>query len=188
MKNLIYTRRGDQGETGLAGGIRIGKDKLRIEVLGDIDELNASLGLLLSETVPEPVATQLRHTQSLLFEMGAELSMPTQAARIQTADTQALETAIDHMQAKLTPLTRFILPAGNRSMALCHLCRTICRRCERHLVALGQHTTGENNEQAEINPDSLCFLNRLSDFLFVAARFTGYQQQQGEHYWQSRTN
>ncbi len=176
----IHTATGDQGNTGLADGSRLPKNAPRIEVMGEIDELNSLLGLLLSQPLPETARGILTKTQHTLFELGGELAVPGRRA-LTEADSRELEQSLDQMNAELTPLREFLLPGGPPPAALCHLARATCRRAERRLVAL--------HHQESMNPASLSFINRLSDLLFVIARVVGRQTDQcdaGESLWQPR--
>lgn len=158
----IYTRTGDGGTTGLADGSRIAKHDPRIEAVGAIDEANSAIGLVLAEIGEDDALSELLHdVQHDLFEIGAELSMP-QYESVRKADILRLEAGLDKINAELPPLKEFVLPGGNRAAAACHLARTICRRAERRAWALAEH--------AAIHGDLVGYLNRLSDFLFVAAR------------------
>lgn len=157
----IYTRTGDQGTTGLGNQQRVPKDHPRVEAIGAIDELNALLGLLLAHPLPDPLHQALTPVQHQLFDLGGELSIPP-AHIIEAGQVQALERQLDSLNEKLPPLKEFILPGGTIAASLCHLARTTCRRAERRLVTLAK-------EEAT-NPESLKYLNRLSDLLFVMAR------------------
>jgi cob(I)alamin adenosyltransferase len=157
----ITTRTGDAGETGLGDGARVAKDSARIAALGDIDELNSALGVVLAEEVPAEVRAALEQVQHDLFDLGGELSIPGHAL-LTEGQVQALETSLEQWNAGLSPLKEFILPGGSRAAAAAHLARTVCRRAERSAVALGRNErVGEHVRQ---------YLNRLSDLLFVAAR------------------
>lgn len=171
----IYTRTGDDGSTGLAANSRVRKDDARIEAMGDVDELNSALGMLLTETLPDDARTLLIQIQHRLFDLGGELAMP-EYRTLAAAHTTALETAIDHWNVSLPPLKDFILPGGSRSGAQCHLARTICRRAERRLVHLHHHSP----QRAEV----MRYLNRLSDMLFVLARMLNRAAGQEVVYWQ----
>ena len=157
----IYTRTGDTGDTGLGDGSRIAKDSLRVDVMGDIDELNSCVGLLLAEAVPPAIAATLHDLQHALFDLGGEICIP---GRIVLNEQHAghLEQLMDGFNADLPPLKEFILPGGTRAAALAHLARTVCRRAERSLVALSRMET--------VNPASCVFLNRVSDLLFIISR------------------
>ncbi len=167
----IYTKSGDGGETGLGDGSRVPKDHPRVAACGSVDELNAVLGLVLAHCrAAASLAEQhdlLRDIQNDLFDVGADLSLPApeppgQALRLQPQQVTRLEQAIDRCLQRLEPLTSFVLPGGTPAAAWCHLARTVCRRAERAVVALGR-------TQA-VNPQLLIYLNRLSDLLFVLAR------------------
>lgn len=164
----IYTRTGDGGETGLFGGERVGKDHPRIAACGDVDELNAAIGVALSEEgLPAGMAALLRQVQNDLFVLGADLATPpgmggTREMRVRESMPAALEPRIDDLEAELEPLRQFVLPGGHPAAARLHLARAICRRAERAVAALAG--------REEINPELLVYLNRLSDLLFVMAR------------------
>jgi cob(I)alamin adenosyltransferase len=170
----IYTKTGDEGETSLFGGMRVPKDDLRVRAYGEVDELNAALGLAMAF---EPSDSALASIQTDLFTIGAELATPDPAklakalnrsgAAIGGSGVAALENMIDHHEAKLKPLKNFILPGGTPKAAALHLARTICRRAERTVVAL--------SHVEKINPTIVHYLNRLSDLLFVLARATNAQ-------------
>ena len=157
----IYTKTGDNGTTGLADGSRVLKDDIVCEAMGNIDELNSALGLLLSQSLPEQDKVFLTKIQHQLFEVGAEISSPDYC-KITAEDTRQIENNIDRLNANLPPLKEFILPNGHFTTTLCHLARSICRRAERSLVAFQQ--------DADTNLESLKLINRLSDYLFVLAR------------------
>lgn len=170
----IYTRTGDDGSTGLADGSRVPKDHRRIEVLGCLDELNSVVGLIIAQAEPDP-PPQLTQVQNRLFDLGAELATPG-AERIQAEDVGFLETALDGYNADLPPLKEFILPGGGSAATFCHLARALCRRTERRLVTL--------NREADINPQTLRYINRLSDLLFVLARVLATRDGGSEVLWQ----
>ncbi len=181
----IYTKTGDDGQTGLFGGPRIAKHAPRIEAYGTVDELNAVLGLVRCEldgaAIHEPLDELLERIQCELFDLGGELATPD-PARLGTRvlggkHIEALEAAIDRHEADLEPLKQFILPGGTRVAALLHLARTVCRRAERHVVALAK--------QEPIANDLIVYLNRLSDLLFVLARWTNQQAGQHDVPWKS---
>lgn len=174
----IITRTGDDGSTGLADGRRVPKNSLRIHAVGEVDELNSVLGLVLAEqALPETAASLLRRVQHGLFELGAELSLP--GARRMTGDmVEELEAAAEALNATLPPLEEFILPGGSRPAALCHLARAVCRRAERSVVALAQ--------EEPVEAASLRYLNRLSDLLFLLARSINRQLGEPELLWQPR--
>jgi cob(I)alamin adenosyltransferase len=157
----IYTRTGDTGDTGLGDGSRIAKDSLRVDVMGDVDELNSCVGLLLAETVPQPVASALHDLQHALFDLGGEICIPGRKV-MDERHAVHLEQLMDGFNADLPPLKEFILPGGTRAAALAHLARTVCRRAERSLVALSRTEA--------VNPASCVFLNRVSDLFFIISR------------------
>ncbi len=175
----IYTRTGDAGTTGLGDGSRTGKDSLRIAALGDVDETNSAIGLLLCEELPEDVRTLLTGIQHDLFDLGGELSIPG-ATLLAVGAPARLEAAIDRYNAPLAPLKEFILPGGSRSAALTHLARTVCRRAERAVVALAQTET--------VSEASRQYLNRLSDLLFVLGRHLNHAAGRGDVLWQKAKN
>ena len=164
----IYTKTGDAGETGLFGGPRVRKDDLRIAAYGTVDELNAFLGLARCEPLPAEIAATIERVQNELFAVGAELATPNPEKHgltlIQEPHIAALERDIDALEAKLPPLKEFILPGGNRAASLLHVARAVCRRAERHLVTL------VDASDAHVSLRLVKYLNRLSDYLFVAAR------------------
>jgi cob(I)alamin adenosyltransferase len=157
----ITTRTGDAGETGLGDGARVPQDSPRIAALGDVDELNSALGLVLAEDVPEPFRAALEQVQHDLFDLGGELSIPGHVL-LKAERVEALERQLEAWNAELAPLKEFILPGGSRAAAAAHLARTVCRRAERSVVALGQ--------REPVSDDVRRYLNRLSDLLFVAGR------------------
>jgi cob(I)alamin adenosyltransferase len=157
----IVTRTGDDGTTGLGDGTRAAKDSARVRALGDIDELNSAIGLVLAEEIPVGVREALARVQNDLFDLGGEVCIPGHAA-MQDAHVAQLEEAVADLNAGLPPLKEFILPGGTRAAAAAHLARTIARRAERAMVTLGR-------EEA-VSPAALQYLNRLSDLLFIAAR------------------
>lgn len=157
----IVTRTGDTGSTGLATGERVPKFDTRIHAMGDVDELNSQIGLLLTYGLPAPLRTTLQREQHTLFNLGGELSMPGNAF-ITDDDVQRLEAAVEALNQSLPPLKEFVLPGGNAPAAVCHVARAVARRVERQLWAL--HAQQPQNEPL------LRYANRLSDYLFVAAR------------------
>ncbi len=182
--NKIYTRTGDDGTTGLVDGSRLKKHAARMVAIGDVDELNSALGGVLAEMDPaDPRAATLNRIQNDLFDLGADLATPSASGdftpspmelRIVAGQVTALEAAIDDLNDELAPLTSFILPAGSRAVAALHMARSICRRAERAAVHAAE---GE-----AINPHALTYLNRLSDYLFVAARHVA-KDDGGEVLW-----
>ena len=155
------TRTGDAGTTGLGDGSRVAKDAPRIEAIGTVDELNSTVGLLLTESLPPAIATCLTAVQHDLFDLGGELSIPGHSA-VTDAHVTRLEAAVEEFNAELAPLKEFILPGGTRAAALAHVARTVCRRAERCIVALAA--------QESVGGPARRYLNRLSDLLFVIAR------------------
>lgn len=163
--NKIYTRTGDAGTTGLVDGSRLPKHAPRMQAVGDVDEANSAIGLAILAIGDRPEGGWLTTIQNDLFDLGADLATPGEiegALRIVPEQVARLEAEIDVMNASLSPLTSFILPGGSAASAHLHLARAIARRAERAAVALA--------EQEAINPPALAYLNRLSDWLFVAAR------------------
>jgi cob(I)alamin adenosyltransferase len=165
----IYTRTGDQGETGLFGGPRVGKDELRLEACGTVDELNSFLGAARAETLPEGIDALLDRIQHELFEVGAELATVDPVAHgtrtIGALAIQGMEDAIDQYQARLPELAQFVLPGGSRAAAQLHVARAVCRRAERRVVSL---VRGEGADK--VSATLITYLNRLGDLLFVVAR------------------
>src|SRR5262245_49549381 len=157
----ITTRTGDAGETGLGDGTRVAKDSARIQALGDIDELNSALGLLLAEELPDAAREVLIQAQHDLFDLGGEVSIPGHAL-LKEGQVTRLEQALEAWNADLPALKEFILPGGSRAAAAAHLARTVCRRAERSVVALGR--------KERVSEPARRYLNRLSDVLFVAGR------------------
>jgi cob(I)alamin adenosyltransferase len=165
----IYTKSGDGGETGLGNGSRVPKDAARVVAYGEVDELNAALGLVVANCPDCPEFALLQRIQNDLFDVGADLCVPLsegespgQGLRVVSAQYEQLERAIDRLNEHLQPLRSFFLPGGTPAAAWLHLARTVCRRAERTVVTL-MHTE-------KINAHALIYLNRLSDFLFVLAR------------------
>jgi cob(I)alamin adenosyltransferase len=157
----ITTRTGDAGETGLGDGSRVAKDSARVQALGDVDELNSALGLVLAEDVPDAMREPLAEIQQDLLNLGGELSIPGHRL-LEARDVARLEALIAAWNAELPALKEFILPGGSRAAAAAHLARTVCRRAERSVVALGRKEKASEAARQ--------YLNRLSDVLFVAAR------------------
>lgn len=173
----IYTRTGDQGETGMAGGGRVAKDSVVIHAIGDVDELNCILGLLACKVHAETeLASGIKLIQNELFDLGGELSSSHQLIGEQTITR--LEQRLDQLNEGMPELKEFILPGGGEAGSLCHMARSVCRRAERQLVAASR--------EQEISPVLLAYINRLSDLLFVMARYIAKQNGEPEVYWQSR--
>jgi len=161
----IYTRTGDAGETSLFGGARVPKSDARIEAYGTIDELNSFLGVARASWPESPLDAQLAAAQSDLFEIGAHLASPgtSRFPGVDPTHIEELEHGIDAMESELTPLKTFILPGGSLAASHLHVARVVCRRAERLVVAL--------RDESPATQSSIAYLNRLSDYLFVAARF-----------------
>ncbi|HEX7833338.1 MAG TPA: cob(I)yrinic acid a,c-diamide adenosyltransferase [Thermoanaerobaculia bacterium] len=161
----IYTRTGDHGQTSLFGGTRVAKSDARIESYGTIDELSSFIGVARASSIPSSVDDELHRVQMDLFEIGAHLASPgtSRFPGVDAVRVEALERAIDAMESDLAPLTTFILPAGSLGAAQLHVARTVCRRAERLVVAL--------QDVSDATISTIGYLNRLSDYLFVAARF-----------------
>ena len=180
--NRIYTRTGDQGETGLVGGQRVFKDALRIDCYGTVDELNAFIGMARVSAIGAlpALAIILLRVQHELFNLGSILAtlpedVQPQQPRVTAADIQQLESEIDAMNAGLAPLRSFVLPGGSRINTELHACRTICRRAERLAVALARNES--------VPPEAIHYLNRLSDALFVWSRWANQQLGAPEVLW-----
>ena len=172
----IYTRTGDSGTTGLGDGQRVQKDHPRVEAYGTVDELNSSIGVLLSTgELPADIARALTRVQHELFDLGGELCIPGHNV-IDESFTDRLERVLDALNAALPALDDFILPGGGPMAASCHLARTICRRAERRVWTLAETET--------VNPESAVYLNRLSDLLFVMARVLARAESGTEVLWQ----
>ncbi len=175
----IYTRSGDGGETGLASGGRVAKDDPRVEAYGSVDELNAVLGVLLAEPLGEATAAGLGGVQETLFHLGGALADPEGRLKQNASrwDAVGLEAWIDEMEEELEPLKAFILPGGTRAAALAHLARTVCRRAERRVLALA--SSGQ-----DVPGGAVAYLNRLSDLLFVLARWLNRQAGVADVRWE----
>ena len=170
----IYTRTGDDGTTGLGDGSRTDKDGVRVEAYGTTDELNSVIGMLLALPCPDHIRAILDEVQHHLFDLGGELCIPGHQA-IKQEHIDWLEAKLDELNEPLPPLKDFILPGGSQAAATCHLARTVCRRAERLVVSL--------KRIEEVPPFSMKYLNRLSDFLFVAARVLAREQGGSEVLW-----
>jgi cob(I)alamin adenosyltransferase len=176
----IYTKTGDKGTTGLYGGQRVAKNAPRIQAYGEVDELNAVLGLVRAETTHAPIQQALLEIQNTLFVMGAQLASPRVDPKIEiitSAHVDFLERQIDVITETLPPLKHFILPGGSRTAAQLHLARTVCRRAERSTVTLSQLP----NEV--VDTWVLIYLNRLSDFLFVLGRLANQLEKIEDTLW-----
>jgi cob(I)alamin adenosyltransferase len=179
----IYTKTGDTGDTSLFGGKRVPKSSLRIDAYGTVDELNAQIGVVRTLQPDAEWDDLLEKIQNQLFVLGADLAAPFNAApaslkRIRQEDIHILEENIDRLDAQLEPLKSFILPGGSRVSAQLHVARTVCRRAERFVDALGR--------KEEIGTYPLVYLNRLADLLFVAARFVNKRTGMEETKWNSQ--
>jgi cob(I)alamin adenosyltransferase len=167
--NKIYTRTGDDGTSGLVDGSRVSKSGPRMAAIGEVDEANAAIGMAIAELIPGDLTEHLLGIQNDLFDLGADLATPGEVGlRIVASQVERLEQAIDVMNAELEPLQSFILPGGSLAVAALHLARTVVRRAERAAVTL--------NESEPLNPQLLAYLNRLSDLLFVTARYVAAKE------------
>ena len=176
--NKIYTKTGDGGDTALGDGERVLKDSLRVSAYGNVDELNASIGIITLYANTE-LKRKLKNIQNDLFDIGADLCVPISEKnkdrlRLSTNQIETLELEIDEMNSNLEPLNSFVLPGGCRSATFLHMARTICRRAERSVVSL--------RSKEKINDNTLVYLNRLSDWLFVASRVEN-QENSSEVLW-----
>ena len=181
MKSMVYTRTGDKGTTSLVGGQRVLKSDIRLESYGTVDELNSHIGLLISLLHNAHDLEVLTHIQKLLFVVGSNLATDQsntelkEASVVHADEVALLEKEIDVIDEALPQLRAFVLPGGCQASAQCHVCRTVCRRAERRILALG--------EQAEVQPELLQFINRLSDYLFVLARKIIIDEKKSEIFW-----
>lgn len=179
----IYTRKGDDGTTALSGGQRVPKDSLRVQAYGTVDELNAALGVALATGLVERLVELLPPIQNELFHLGSDLSFLEQdkeeqaIPQIERRHVEELERIIDELNAVVGPLQNFILPGGSPGAAQLHVARTVCRRAERDVTALGREET--------VGKWALAYLNRLSDALFVMARYENHERDVAEPLWDS---
>ena len=176
--NKIYTRTGDSGTAGLVDGSRVSKSSLRMTAIGEVDEANAAIGVAIAALTDSEVRLELLRIQNDLFDLGADIATPGEiegALRIVAEQVARLEIEVDDLNASLEPLTSFILPSGSAGVSALHLARATVRRAERAAVALDQ--------SQPLNPQLLAYLNRLSDYLFVAARFVAAKEG-GDVLWQ----
>ena len=180
-KSLVYTKTGDKGTTSLVGGTRVPKTHIRLEAYGTVDELNSNLGFLITFLSDKPDRQFLQQVQDRLFAIGSYLATDREKTRLKEASiitpeqVEAIEREIDRLDDKLPPLSAFILPGGSRGAAVCHICRTVCRRTERRILTLSETCT--------ISPEVLAFVNRLSDYLFVLSRKINFDEQNSEIFW-----
>jgi cob(I)alamin adenosyltransferase len=177
----IYTRKGDKGSTQLIGGRRVFKNHIRIEAYGTVDELNSWIGLLCDILTTDTDKKQLRRIQEKLFVIASWLACEAEHSKMKLPalsqdDITGLETAIDRMNEHLPELRAFILPGGHQTVSFCHITRCVCRRAERNVVAMSR--------KIAVDPLIIAFLNRLSDYLFVLARFAGFKAGANEIKWQ----
>jgi cob(I)alamin adenosyltransferase len=175
----ITTRTGDGGETGLGDGSRVRKDSPRVAALGEIDELNSALGVLLAEPLSEKIRGDLQSIQHDLFDLGGDVSIPGRST-VTPGQAERLESLLEEMNAALPRLKEFILPGGTRAAGLAHLARAVCRRAERSLVALAS--------SEDVAEAGRIYLNRLSDFLFVLGRVLNRDGGSGDVLWQQGKN
>ena len=175
----ITTRTGDGGDTGLGDGSRVRKDSPRVAALGEIDELNSALGVLLAEPMPETIRTNLESIQHDLFDLGGDVSIPGRAT-MTSGQVERLEALLEELNAGLPRLKEFILPGGTRAAGLAHLARAVCRRAERSLVAL--------SSSEKVADAGRIYLNRLSDLLFVLGRVLNREGGRGDVLWQQGRN
>lgn len=176
----IYTKKGDKGKTSLIGGTRVLKSELRIESYGTVDELNAYIGLIRSQQINEHIRETMKEIQDRLFTIGASLAADPEKSKMKIpdlhdTDISLLEEEIDRMEAQLPPLRHFILPGGSTTTAFLHIARCVCRRAERVCVAL--------QEESFVEQRVICYLNRLSDYLFVAGRQIAQDENTAEFIW-----
>lgn len=177
----IYTKTGDKGTTSLVGGTRVPKTHIRLEAYGTVDELNSHLGLLITYLSDEQDRHFLQQVQDKLFVVGSHLATDQEKTKLKDASVitpeqvETMEREIDRLDALLPPLTAFVLPGGSRGAAVCHICRTVCRRAERRILAL--------SEQVEISSELLAYVNRLSDYLFILSRKINFDEKKDEIFW-----
>lgn len=184
MERKIYTKTGDKGSTSLLGGSRVPKYHLRIEAYGTLDELNSFIGHLRDQLENEHSRNILAEVQDRLFTAESllaadpEVEISRQLPQLYEQDILLLETEMDRMNEVLPPLRSFILPGGHPLVSLCHICRTVCRRAERITIRL--------SSEAEVHPEVIRYLNRLSDYFFVLARNLSFEFRIDEHIWKPR--
>lgn len=180
MKSNLYTRTGDDGTTSLVDGSRTAKDSLRVEAYGDIDELSSAIGLAAaSKECPDEIREELRHVQQLLFSIGGYLATPPKGEgnllKALEGETEKIEGWIDSLDERVPKIRSFILPGGGEESSRCHLARTVCRRAERKVISLGR--------ESEVDPAVTEYLNRLSDYLFITARYLNFINGVEETVW-----
>ena len=181
----IYTKTGDKGETGLFGGGRVRKDHPRIQAYGDVDELNSFIGWAKSLTQDKILSSELKRIQNNLFDIGAILASPhpeklegKSSSSVAPQEIEGLEKSIDRMEAELKPLLTFILPGGGEESSILHVARTVCRRAERQIITL--------SEREKISSQIIIYINRLSDYLFVLARWINFKKNVKEDTWEKQ--
>lgn len=177
----VYTKTGDKGTTSLVGGTRVPKTHIRLEAYGTVDELNSNLGLLITYLTDERDKNFLQQVQDKLFAVGSHLATDQEKTKLNEVSVitptliEAIEREIDHLDSKLAPLSAFVLPGGSRGASVCHICRTVCRRAERRILALA--------EQVEVSSELMIYVNRLSDYLFVLSRKINLDEKKNEIFW-----
>ena len=178
-KSMVYTKTGDKGTTSLVGGTRVAKTDVRLEAYGTVDELNSFLGVLVTYLADESDRLFMQQIQNKLFVVGGYLATDQEKTalpcQISADDVKVMEQAIDEADEQLPPLKAFVLPGGSRGASVCHVCRTVCRRAERRILAL--------NDLYPVSPELIAYVNRLSDYLFVLSRKINIQQGKEEIFW-----
>ena len=180
-KSLVYTKTGDRGTTSLVGGTRVSKTHIRLEAYGTVDELNSHLGFLITFLSDEHDKLFLQKVQDRLFAVGSYLATDRERTRLKDASiitpeqVETIEHDIDRLDDTIPPFSAFVLPGGCRGAAVCHICRTVCRRAERRILTLA--------EQADISSELLAYVNRLSDYLFVLSRKMNQDEKKEEIFW-----
>lgn len=180
-KSLVYTKTGDKGTTALVGGTRVAKTHVRLEAYGTVDELNAQLGLLITYLTDEKDRNVVLEIQNTLFTIGSHLATDQEKADLRKAgiitpgQIAGLEREIDLIDEALPSLRAFVIPGGSRGAAVCHVCRTVCRRAERRILALA--------EEYKVSSETLSYMNRLSDYLFVLSRRINIEKKTDEIFW-----
>ena len=183
-KSFIYTKTGYKGTTSLVGGTRVPKTHIRLEAYGTVDELNSNLGVLATFLSDKQDRMFMLQVQDKLFAVGSHLATDREQTELKTAsvvhweDVEVMEREIDRLANLLPSLSAFILPGGSRGSAVCHVCRTVCRRAERRILALA--------EQVEISSELMAYVNRLSDYLFVLSRKMNQDEKKEEIFWNNR--